>query len=594
MALFSQAFLDDLRMQADIVQVVQETVSLRKVGSRYVGLCPFHSEKTPSFGVNREQGFFHCFGCGVGGNVFKFVELQERLSFPEAVRAIAKKFGVAIPEAADAGRDAAAEGERESLITLHEVAAKFYRDVLATEAGRRGRELLDRRGLDPRIVETLGFGFAPPGRDALLSHLRSKGLDAKLAVRAGLVADRDGRLSDRFWNRLMIPICRESGIAIAFGGRAMEADQVPKYLNSPETPIYSKGRTLYGLNVTKKAIGQQLRAVLVEGYFDFAMALQGGVTAVAATCGTALTQQQAQLLRRFANRVVLSFDPDAAGQGAAVRSCDLLVREGFDVNVALLPPGRDPDLVVREEGGEAYQAIVDGAKPYLDFLVDQAVKRHDTATAAGRLAFLNQMLAVAASIPEAAARDQFADRLSLRAGISEDVVRQEIRKAAVARKTTAPEVKPVSRTQLTEAERDLLVQLLAKPEEAADAIDGLEPADLVGLAARSLLEAAQAVARDDRQRGRPATGLASRLLGELGEADVAFLTGLSARVAKPAPAADCVRTLKERRAGRDRQEIQRQIDAVQQTGGAGGGVDINELLIRKMREARDADSGTIG
>ena len=589
MALFPQAFLDDLRLQADIVQVVQETVSLRRVGSRYVGLCPFHNEKTPSFGVNREQGFFHCFGCGVGGNVFKFVELQERLSFPEAVRVVARKFGVAIPETSDARHDAAAEGERENLIALHEAAAKFYREVLHSDAGRRGRELLDRRGVDPQIVETLGFGFAPPGRDTLLQHLRSKGLSPQLAVKAGLVADRDGRLSDRFWNRLMIPICRESGLVVAFGGRAMEPDQVPKYLNSPETPIYSKGRTLYGLNVTKKAIGQQGRATLVEGYFDFAMALQGGVTAVAATCGTALTPQQSQLLRRFAARVVLSFDPDAAGQDAAVRSCDLLVREGFDVSVALLPPGRDPDLVVREEGGEAYQALVDGAQPYLDFLVDRAVKQHDTSTPGGRLAFLNQMLAVAASIPEAAARDQFADRLSLRAGISEDVVRQEIRKAAVARKTTVTQPRPVSRAQLTEAERDLLAQLISNPVDAADAVTDLDPADLIGLASRSLIEAAQALARAERTEGRSG-GLASRLLAELAEGDVAFLTGLSAQVAKPAPVADCIRTLKERRASRERQEIQRQIDAFQQGGGAGAGIDVDELLIRKMREARAAQA----
>lgn len=589
MALFPQSFLDDLRMQADIVQVVQETVSLRRVGSRYVGLCPFHNEKSPSFGVDRERGFFHCFGCGVGGNVFKFVELQERLSFPEAVRVIAKKFGVAIPESADNRHDPAADGERESLITLHEVAAKFYREVLRSEAGRRGQELLEQRGLSPSIVESLGFGFAPPGRDALLSHLRSKGLPPPLAVKAGLVADRDGRLSDRFWNRLMIPICRESGLVVAFGGRSMEADQVPKYLNSPETPIYSKGRTLYGLNVTKKAISQQARATLVEGYFDFAMALQGGVTAVAATCGTALTQPQAQLLRRFAAKVVLSFDPDAAGQGAAVRSCDLLVREGFEVNVALLPPGRDPDLVVREEGGEAYQRIVDDAKPYLDFLLDRAAHQHDTATPAGRLAFLNAMLAVAASIPEAAARDQFADRLSLRAGIREDVVRDEIRKAAVARKTTVPVSKPVSRTQLMPAERDLLANLVSGPPEAEDAVADLEPADLVGLASRALLEAAQALAREERSLGRSG-GLAGRLLSELAEADVAFLTGLSAQVAKPAPVADCIRALKERRAARDRQEIQRQIDAFQQAGGAGGGSDVDALLIRKMREARDAQA----
>jgi DNA primase len=589
MALFSQAFLDDLRMQADIVQVVQETVSLRRVGSRYVGLCPFHAEKTPSFGVNRDQGFFHCFGCGVGGNVFKFVELQERVSFPEAVRIVARKFGVAIPESADSRQDPAADSERETLITLHEVAAKFYQEVLRSDAGRRGRELLETRGLSPQIVESLGFGFAPPGRDALLSHLRGKGLSPKLAVKAGLAADRDGRLSDRFWNRLMIPICRETGLVVAFGGRAMEADQVPKYLNSPETPIYSKGRTLYGLNVTKKAIGQQGRATLVEGYFDFAMALQGGVTAVAATCGTALTQHQAQLLHRFAARVVLSFDPDAAGQGAAVRSCDLLVREGFDVNVALLPPGRDPDLVVREQGGEAYQAMVDGAMPYLDFLVDRAAKQHDTATPAGRLAFLNQMLAVAASIPEAAARDQFADRLSLRAGISEDVVRQEIRKAAVARKTSVPASRPVSRTQLVPAERDLLASLLAGTADAGDRILDLETADLVGLASRALLEAAQALARDERAQGRSG-GLAGRLLSELADSEVAFLTGLSAQVAKPAPVADCIRALKERRATRERQEIQRQIDAFQQGGGAGGGVDVDELLVRKMREARAAQA----
>ena len=589
MALFPQSFLDDLRLQADIVQVVQETVSLRRVGSRYVGLCPFHNEKTPSFGVNREEGFFHCFGCGVGGNVFKFVELHERLSFPEAVRVLARKFGVAIPEGTDANRDAAADGERENLIALHEVAAKFYRDVLASEAGRRGRDLLDKRGLDPQIIQTLGYGFAPPGRDTLLSHLKSKGLDPKLAVKAGLVADRDGRLSDRFWNRLMIPICRETGLVVGFGGRAMEADQVPKYLNSPETPIYSKGRTLYGLNVSKTAIRQQARAVMVEGYFDFAMAIQGGVTAVVASSGTALTQPQAQLLRRFAARVVLSFDPDAAGQGAAVRSCDLLVREGFEVNVALLPAGRDPDLVVREEGGEAYQAMVDDAKPYLDFLIDRAVKEHDTATPGGRLAFLNAMLTVAASIPEAAARDQFADRLSLRAGISEDVVRQEIRKAAVARKTTVAPPKPVSRSQLTEAERDLLAQLVSAPAEAADAVAELEPADLIGLAARSLLEAAQALARDERAQGRSGS-VASRLLSELAEADVAFLTGLSVQVAKPAPVADCIRALKERRATRERQEIQRQIDAFQQAGGAGGGSEVDALLIRKMRDARDAQA----
>ena len=331
MALFPQSFLDDLRLQADIVQVVQETVSLRRVGSRYVGLCPFHSEKTPSFGVNRERGFFHCFGCGVGGNVFKFVELHERLSFPEAVRV--RRQEVRRRHPGDERRAQRSGGRRRAREPDH--AARGRGEVLSRRAARRrpaGAAATCWTGAawTPEIVESLGYGFAPPGRDALLSHLQQQGPGSEArGARPGSSPIATAGSSDRFWNRLMIPICRESGLVVAFGGRAMEADQVPKYLNSPETPIYSKGRTLYGLNVTKTAIRQQGRATLVEGYFDFAMAIQGGVTAVVASSGTALTQPQAQLLRRFAARVVLSFDPDAAGQGAAVRSCDLLVREGL-------------------------------------------------------------------------------------------------------------------------------------------------------------------------------------------------------------------------------------------------------------------------
>ncbi|HEY8551752.1 MAG TPA: DNA primase [Vicinamibacterales bacterium] len=582
MPLFPQAFLDSLRDQADIVQVVQEYVSLRRVGNSYKGLCPFHAEKTPSFHVDRDRGFFHCFGCGVGGNVFKFLELQERVSFPEAVKMVAHRFGVPLPELQDARPDPGADAEREGLLKAHELAVAFYRDVLASPAGRKGRELIERRGLRPDIVERLGLGFAPPGRDALLSYLRQKGIPAKIAVRSGLVVERDGRLFDRFWNRLMIPIARESGSVIAFGGRAMEADQVPKYLNSPETPIYSKSRTLYGLNLTKHDIRRQGRAVLVEGYFDFALALQAGVTDVVATCGTALTQQQVQLLRRFASRAVLSFDPDAAGQGAAVKSCDLLVREGFDVGVALLPPGKDPDLVVREQGAEAYQALIGGARPYLDFLIERAAAAHDTSTSSGRLAFLNALLPVAAGIPEAAARDQFADRLAVRAGISEDVVRQEIRRAAVARQPSVSPRRLVPAAEMTPAERDLLAQLLTGADEVALAVLELEPADLVGLASRPLLEAAMAVARADAQ------ALPTLLMGRLTEEETALLTGLAARTTRPAPAADCVRTLKQKRHDRERQELQRRIDALQQNGPAVDAAELEELLVRKMQEARAA------
>jgi DNA primase len=362
----------------------------------------------------------------------------------------------------------------------------------------------------------------------------------------------------------------------------MEKDQVPKYLNSPETAIYSKSRTLYGLHLTKQEIRKQNRAVLVEGYFDFAMAVQGGVGTVVATCGTALTPQQVHLLHRFAASAVLSFDPDAAGQGAAVRSCDLLVKEGFQVGVALLPPGKDPDLVVREHGGAAYQAIVDSAQPYLDFLVDRAATRHDIGTPAGRLAFLNAMLAVAAAIPEAAARDQFADRLALRAGIGEEVVRQEIRKAAVTRQPTMPARRLAGTAELTPAEQDLLAQLFSHPEAVAAAVDDLEPADLVGLAGRPLIEALLGLRAVDPPQW-PA-----RLMERLTEEEAALLTGLAARRTVPAPASDCVQALRRKRLNRERLETQRQIDSLQEQGRAAAGAELDELLARKIREARAA------
>ena len=334
MALFPQQFIDDLRLQANIVQVVQEYVPLKRAGTTFKGLCPFHSEKTPSFHVNPEKGFFHCFGCGVGGDVFKFLELHEKLSFPEAVKLLAQKFGIALPERSegsgddDARRDSAL---REALLKAHEIAAAYFREQLAGPAGARARQQLKERDVSAETIAQLGLGYAPAARDGLKSRLLKQGFAQGALLQSGLIVQRDGgEVVDRFRNRLMVPICRDTGSVIAFGGRQMDPDQGgPKYVNSPETPIYSKGRTLYGLNLTKAAIRQLGYAVLVEGYFDFAQVFQTQAAPVVASCGTALTPQQAQLLRRFTTKIVLSFDPDAAGQGAAIRSCELLVAEGL-------------------------------------------------------------------------------------------------------------------------------------------------------------------------------------------------------------------------------------------------------------------------
>ena len=318
-------------MQADIVQVVQEYVSLRKSGATYKGLCPFHSEKTPSFHVNRDKGFFHCFGCGAGGDVFKFLELQEKLGFVDAVRHLAAKFGMPIPEQVGGRESHADAAEREALLKVHERAAEYFKAQLATPAGRKAQRMLHDRGITAETIKRLGTGVrAALARRAEDRAGQGRASRCRCSSRSGLAVERDnGQTVDRFRGRLMIPIARDAGSIVAFGGRAMEKDQQPKYLNSPETPIYTKSRTLYGLNLTKADIRRLGYAVLVEGYFDFAQLVQAGIAPVVASCGTALTPSQAQLLRRFTSKVILSFDPDAAGQGAAARSCELLVAEGL-------------------------------------------------------------------------------------------------------------------------------------------------------------------------------------------------------------------------------------------------------------------------
>ena len=253
MALFPQSFIDEVRAAADIVAVVSDSVSLRKAGATYKGLCPFHGEKTPSFNVNRDKGFFHCFGCGVGGDVFKFVELQEKIGFQEAVRHLAQRFGIPIPELEGGGEARETAAEREALVKIHEIAVAHFREHLAAPTGERVREyLLNERGLTQETIDELQIGYAPPGRDALRQRLLKQGFSPLQLVTSGLISRRDdGSEVDRFRGRLMIPIARDTGTVIAFGGRALEKDQQPKYLNSPETPIYTKSRTLYGLNLTK-------------------------------------------------------------------------------------------------------------------------------------------------------------------------------------------------------------------------------------------------------------------------------------------------------------------------------------------------------
>ncbi|MBM3771045.1 MAG: DNA primase [Acidimicrobiia bacterium] len=601
MGLYPQSFIDELRLQANILQVVQEYVPLRKAGTNsWKGLCPFHSEKTPSFHVVPDRQFFKCHGCGKGGDVFKFLELHERLTFTEAVRFLAQKFGVALPETTnedDSRRDA---GARESLLKMHEVASAYFREQLEGPAGARARQLIADRGINPSTAQQLGLGFAPPSREGLKARLLKQGFALPAVLQSGLVVQREaqapasgsshgtgsahGEGVDRFRNRLMIPICRDTGSIIAFGGRAMESDQVPKYLNSPETPIYSKGRILYGLHLTKQAIRKLGYVVLVEGYFDFAQVFQSQAAPVVASCGTALTPYQAELLRRFTTKVVLSYDPDAAGEGAAAKSSELLVKEGFDVNVLVLDRGQDPDTFIQRNGGAAYQARLKASRPYLDYLMDAATRGVKMQDANAQRAFLGKMLAIAAWLPEATARDQFADKVAHRASITAEVVQSEFRKLAAKRQTSLTRAELPGLGEIKPAERALIWWLIQRPIEALPAVVALEEDDLRLLVTRPVLQLAQSL------QNLPPEGVPSALIQRLNEQDAELVTGIASEEVAPAKSLEeCVSAVRRLRIDHELAGVQRAIQQLLQ-GAYWNDDDLNALLRKKEELSRQKRS----
>ena len=575
MGLFPQNFIDDLKAQTDIVRIVQDSVSLKKSGATYKGLCPFHGEKTPSFHVNSDKGFFHCFGCGVGGDVIKFLELRDKITFPDAVRQLAERSGMTLPDKQD-NADPAADAEREALLKMQEVAAEYFREHLADNSGARTKRQLEERGLTTETIKVIGFGFAPGIRDGLTNRLREKGFSQSSMLRSGLVIQKEsGLLYDRFRNRLMIPICREGGSIMAFGGRAIDPNQQPKYLNSPETPIYSKGRTLYGLHLSKQEIRKRKYAVLVEGYFDFAQVLQAGITPAVATCGTALTSYQSRLLRRYTSKVVLNFDADTAGQAAAARSGEMLIADGFQVNIAVLPDREDPDTFIREQGAERYMEILRNSRQYLEFMLDRAAADYDFTSDNQRRKFLNQMLNVAKSIPDAATRDQFADRLAHKARVMEEVVRLEIRKAAVARRTSVEEQTVPYQPAVRTAEKGLIWAIVHEPETALEALSELDDRDVEGLVTGALLLGARSF------HGWPAKDVPAAFMERLSQEEKSVVSTIVEETDAPAHATDCARTLKRQRYAREGALLQEEIDKLQEHGTAEDLAQIDVLWQRK-------------
>jgi DNA primase len=574
MALYPPQFIDDLKNQADIVVVIQDYVSLKKTGATYKGLCPFHGEKTPSFQVNRDKGFFHCFGCGAGGDVIKFLELHEKVGFQDAVRQLAQRFGVPLPELEESDEQRSGAAERESLLKIHEIAAAWFHTQLLSPAGAKIQRQIAGRGITDATSEAMGLGFAPPGRTALKEALLGQGFSEGLLIRAGLLVQRDeGASIDRFRNRLMIPIRRDTGSVIAFGGRAVDEDQQPKYLNSPETPIYSKGRVLYGLDLSKAALRQKGFGVLVEGYFDFGQVYQAGFPVVA-SCGTALTPSQVQQLHRFASKVVLSFDPDAAGQGAAARSCEMFVAEGFDVNVAELPAGQDPDTFVRSHGGAGYGERLKHSKPYLEYLLDRAAMVHSLRTPEGRARFVDDILPVVNRIPDRTRQELFVKEVSARAAVSEDAIWQRTKKATTEHSARLSYSRLPALGQVTKAEKGLIWWLVHEPGPVLAALCTLDEPDLEGLASRSVLDLARGL-NDNRGFSL------SVLLERLNMVEAQLVTAIASEPEPPALSLDsCVREVRRGRYERERAAVQREIAQLQTRGAATGG-ELDALLVRK-------------
>ena len=447
------SFAEKVKQQADIVRVIGEYVRLKKSGQSFTGLCPFHQEKTPSFNVHPVRQIYHCFGCGVGGDVFKFVMEMDKIAFPEAIRTVAEKCGIAIPRPRERSPEERKENQQRSvLVEMHREAASFFaRQLHESGEGKVASAYLEDRSLNREATTRFGLGYAPSAGDALLRFLKTKYPEKLLEVSGLFSREQSGRLYDRFRRRIMFPIANEAGKIIAFGGRAM-GDDMPKYMNSPETPIYSKSNVLYHVDRAKEALRQNDFAVLVEGYMDAIAVARAGITNVVASCGTSLAEPQIKLLGRFTRRVIVNYDPDTAGQAATERSLTLLLEKEFDVRVLALPGHADPDKFLKDQGADAYRKLLAAAPPYLDYLIGRA-RLMDRTTAAGKVAALNFLMPYVQRLPDRLLRSEWATRIASELRVDEPVLRESLRKAAAERRSEvkpkaellAPAVKPAER-----------------------------------------------------------------------------------------------------------------------------------------------------
>lgn len=502
--LYDQYFIDDLRDRADLVRIIEPYAPLKKKGSNWMGNCPFHQEKTPSFSVNPAKGFYKCFGCGKGGNAYTFLMEMEGLNFPEAIRRLAEMTGTPLPEPVDDEKYTARKKERderkqiaEQIIELNALAVDLWQNELLADNPKSAaaREYLKQRGISDEIIAQFRVGFAPDSWDAVLGMLRNAGADDTLIEQSGLVSvnEEKDRVYDRFRNRIMFPVFDVDGRPVAFGARAMGDDQ-PKYLNSPETPAYVKGKHLYGLFNSKEAIRLKKFAILVEGYLDLIALYQFGVTNVAASLGTAFTPDQAKLLHRFTKRVVINYDGDQAGIKAARRAVEHLLPQDLEIKVLVLPNGQDPDDFIRQNGTDEYNNARGKAQPFLNFILEASITGKSLFNPKQKSEAIEDVLPILSAIKNPIQKRQSFDDAMGFYRIDDSSLKRDLWHTVKNGHQAEPEVirkkvRSFSQKKLTVAEQQLLELLIYDRELQAAILPLLEESDYHDLATAPLFRA---------------------------------------------------------------------------------------------------------
>ncbi len=546
--------IEEIRERADIIEVISDHMALKKAGRDYKGLCPFHQEKTPSFVVSPEKQLFHCFGCGVGGNTFTFLMKYEQISFAEAARALAQRYGVRIPEV----RVMAQDQRKENLRQINAMTLDFYAHFIRGEKGGTvARDYLERRGIERGVWEEYGIGYAPSGWDNLVTHLKKKGVNVKEAEALGLIIPKKGGWYDRFRDRIIFPIFDLRDNVIGFGGRVLGDGLEPKYLNSPESILYKKGASFYGLNVARKYIQQEGGKVfIVEGYFDLLSMAQRGVKNVVATLGTALTPVQVRLARRFAKELFLLFDPDEAGKKAALRGLELCIQEDAFPTVIRLPDGLDPDGYF-QKGGDP-QALWSRAVPGVEYAMEMLMAGHDRGTVEGRVKAVHAVLPFLLKIKDGVHRGLYLKRLAEKSGVRQGEI---LDAARTMRKgpTKGAAQEPITRIHVSTGKT--LVQMMIQNPKLISFV--IEEGVVEGLEDHDLRSIAELVIRDLQRHGDLSLDRLAPTLEERGLSEIAFSLafqeeemeeGIAERIIK-----DCLLKLKMKALKRQQEGLNKRI-----------------------------------